>query len=481
MWGGLLSRFKALSVGAKVTLILAVLFIVMAMANILHTAVKQEEQSIDKMQSYASGLGNTINSSLSTFDKLGVADERLNVIGKIKQATEDLTELRVFRGKTLTEQFGPGEAGEQPADALDQKALETGKPQTKVFREGKERKIRVVFPFLSTKNRGGINCSACHQGEPGTPLGAVSLTLSLKKTDEETARNMRSQIAMYVVELIAIVASLTLVTRVLMRREIESISLGIKNNSAKINDASAKVSDSGAHLASNASEQAELVGRVTASLGEISKTTEAGAEEADGSLVLINRTIELLRECQSLAEEMLATIGGISRSSAESSKIIKTINEIAFQTNLLALYASVEAARAGEHGKGFAVVAEEVRNLSRRTAAASKETAELMFESSRQTNDGIAHVNNVALSLKKISSASVGMSTRMGKIAESSKSSAEGVGRVKIAVEQINKLANNFASESKESASASGLLSKQSEELGRLVAELDALLEGRKG
>ncbi|MBI3793967.1 MAG: hypothetical protein HY280_04455 [Nitrospinae bacterium] len=471
--------FKNRSIGVKVALILGFVYIAMSAGNIYWQSVKQNEEEINKAKSYANGIAYTVLSSLNTMMEKGFINERGFFLNLIKATTVGVQDIRVFRSKSVSDQFGDGEPGEQPSDDLERKVLEEGKPVYKVFSEGGERKLRAIVPFLVSLNRGGINCTDCHEGKEGTVNGAMSMIMPLKSADAEAAVNTRNQTLILLAELLLVLTVLTLVIRELMTKVLKAISGGIENSSTVVSDTSAQVAETSGHLATAASEQASAVEQVTATLEGISGTTAQNAQDAKKCIGEMGRVSAMLNGGLASSREMVAAIDAIAKSSVETTKIINTIDEIAFQTNLLALNASVEAARAGEHGKGFAVVAEEVRNLAGRASAASKETGALMTESLNQTNLGRELVNKVAVALQKIADASELVAKEIDKMASDTVSTAEGVAQVRTAVDQISILSQRLATNSEESASASELLSNQADELRKFVAELNVLLEGR--
>jgi len=186
---------------------------------------------------------------------------------------------------------------------------------------------------------------------------------------------------------------------------------GLASGSEEVDYASNQLSEASQEMAEGASEQAASLEQTSSSLEEMSaqiKQTAQNAGEAERSM---RETQPLVDSGVSAMKRMNEAMKEIEVSSTETSKIIKTIDEIAFQTNLLALNAAVEAARAGEAGKGFAVVAEEVRNLARRSAEAAKNTSDLIAKSQNSSGKGTKVAEEVSTNLTKIAESVSDVST----------------------------------------------------------------------
>ncbi|HQI73046.1 MAG TPA: methyl-accepting chemotaxis protein [Smithella sp.] len=238
----------------------------------------------------------------------------------------------------------------------------------------------------------------------------------------------------------------------------------------QVGSASVQVSTGGQALSQGTSEQAGSLEEVSSSLQEMSSMTKQNAINA--------------REAKGVAEEargssekgvesmnrMSSAINKIKTSSDATAKIVKTIDEIAFQTNLLALNAAVEAARAGDAGKGFAVVAEEVRNLAMRSAEAAKNTANLIEEAVRNSENGVAINAEVLKNFQEITEKINKVSQVVAEIAAASEQQDQGISQVNKAVEQMNQLTQQNAANAEESASAAEEMSSQSEEMRSMVA-----------
>jgi len=175
---------------------------------------------------------------------------------------------------------------------------------------------------------------------------------------------------------------------------------------------------------------------------------------------------------------MKDAIGRIKSSADQTNKILKTIDEIAFQTNLLALNAAVEAARAGEAGKGFAVVADEVRSLAQRSADAARNTAAMVEEGVLSANNGVEITDRVAKALTEISDGSRKVNDLVAEIAVASSEQASGVEQINTAIILLDQVTQSTAANSQESASASQEMNAQADTLLDMVSELMTIING---
>ncbi len=244
--------------------------------------------------------------------------------------------------------------------------------------------------------------------------------------------------------------------------------------------ASSQVSASSQSLAQGASEQAASLEETSSSLEEISSMTKRNTEGATRAKDFAGQTRSAADACSADMEEMKSAMAAIKASSDDVSKIIKTIDEIAFQTNILALNAAVEAARAGEAGMGFAVVAEEVRNLAQRSAHSAKETAGKIEDAVSRSAQGVQICGKVAHSLEEIVGKARQVDALVAEIAQASVEQTRGIVEVNAAVSQMDKITQANAAGAEESASAAEELNAQATAQKDAVAELLALVDGSK-
>jgi methyl-accepting chemotaxis protein len=262
-----------------------------------------------------------------------------------------------------------------------------------------------------------------------------------------------------------------------------SISLPIKNVIANLSaganqttSAANQVSSSNQSFSQTTSEQASTIQEISANVRELSTLTKQNAQDAGEAKTLAQQARGVTETGVEAMRKMLEAIADIKRSADETSKIVKTIDEIAFQTNLLALNAAVEAARAGEAGKGFAVVAEEVRNLAQRSAAATKNTSALIDNSVKSAEKGVAISQEVSAFLEEIRKVAGKVDELTNKVAEASNTQTRGIDQVNVATGQMDQAIQSMAANTEESASAAEELSSQAQELNRMVTELEAFV-----
>ncbi|MGN0688355.1 MAG: methyl-accepting chemotaxis protein [Oscillospiraceae bacterium] len=232
-----------------------------------------------------------------------------------------------------------------------------------------------------------------------------------------------------------------------------------------------QVSGGAQALSQGATEQAASVEELAATIASISEMINLNAKDAENAHLLTNEAGGKMQEANHKMEGLVTAMNEISDSSAEIKKIIKTIEDIAFQTNILALNAAIEAARAGNAGKGFAVVADEVRNLAAKSAEAAQNTTMLIEDTVRAINNGSDLVNEVADMMNGVSVAAGQVAEINDKISDASRTAADSIKQVTVGVEQISDVVQTNSATAEQSAAASEQLSGQAQMLDSLVSE----------
>ncbi|HWQ77758.1 MAG TPA: methyl-accepting chemotaxis protein [Anaerovoracaceae bacterium] len=244
----------------------------------------------------------------------------------------------------------------------------------------------------------------------------------------------------------------------------------ISDAADQVSTGSRQVSDGSQTLSQGSTLQAGSIEELTSSISEIAEQTKRNAVNASQAHELANQVKENAEQGNVQMHGMLKSMEEINASSANISKIIKVIDDIAFQTNILALNAAVEAARAGQHGKGFAVVAEEVRNLAARSAAAARETTDLIEGSINKVKAGTKLANETASALNEIVKGIESAAGIVGDIANASNEQASAIALVNKGIGQVSEVVQNNSATAEESAAASEELSSQAELLKEMMA-----------
>lgn len=247
----------------------------------------------------------------------------------------------------------------------------------------------------------------------------------------------------------------------------------INNSAEQVSLGAEQVSNSSQVLAQGASEQAGSIEELAVSINEIAESVKNNADSAVDSSRQAALVGQKLEECDGQMESLMKTIHEVKNNSGQITGIVRQIEDIAFQTNILARNAAVEAARAGEAGRGFSVVAEEVRRLATKTTGASKLTAELVEKNSDAVSDGMEAVNLTAQTLKDSVEGARQVSRNMDKISETSVQQADAITQIRRSVELISEIVQGNSATSEESAAASEELSAQAQILKELVEKFE--------
>lgn len=263
-----------------------------------------------------------------------------------------------------------------------------------------------------------------------------------------------------------------------IRESMEAIAAGLNHTMTEINIAaqqvssgSEQVSDGAQALSQGATEQASAIEELSATVNEVSSQVKNNAVHSGSASAKVNQVRLEIEQSNEKMQKMIGAMKEINETSGEIGKIIKTIEDIAFQTNILALNAAVEAARAGEAGKGFAVVADEVRNLAGKSAEAAKDTTVLIGSSIRAVEDGSRTADETAQSLMKVVAGANEITDLVARISSDTNGQASSIAQISQGIDQISAVVQTNSATSEESAAASEELSGQSQMLKNLVGE----------
>jgi methyl-accepting chemotaxis protein len=243
----------------------------------------------------------------------------------------------------------------------------------------------------------------------------------------------------------------------------------VSNAVGQVASGSNQISQAGQTLSQGAAEQASSLEEVSSSLNEINSQSSQNAEAATEANALAKTAAENAASGNESMQNLLTSMELIDGSADEIAKVVKLIDDIAFQINLLALNANVEAARAGKYGKGFAVVADEVRNLAVRSAEAVKETTTMVEAVTKNIGNGTTAAEETARQLAEITEGSSKVAEFLGEIALASKEQAQGVEQINSGLGQIDQITQANTASAEESASAGEELAAQAQQLKDMV------------
>jgi hypothetical protein len=335
-------------------------------------------------------------------------------------------------------------------------------------------------------------CLECHKEFKGVKIGGV-LAYRVSTSELRSAqggwadfvgtlsRSLLGQAIVAAVLLCAVVAGLiVLCIQRLVARPLHRVNEMLREASSQVSSAAAQVSGTSCSLAGGASQQAASLEETSASLEEIQSMSRRSTENACRAKQLAEETRTTAQQSSRQMADMIAAMDAIKTSSDGVAKVVRTIDEIAFQTNILALNAAVEAARAGETGAGFAIVADEVRALALRSAQAAKETANMVNDSIQKSTAGAALSNRVAGSLQKIDEQARAVDALIAEIANAATEQGQGIGQINQAMAELDRVTQANAANAEEGAAAAEELSAQADALLDNVGTLSQMVDSTK-
>jgi methyl-accepting chemotaxis protein len=306
---------------------------------------------------------------------------------------------------------------------------------------------------------------------------AADLQNELAAAVERSRRQRWLQLAVFGAALLlaGIVVTVTIRRAVVLpiRRMVDELTV----SSSHVSQSSSQVSSAAQSLSQGASEQAASLEETSASMEEISAMTRTNAGHSQQAASLMGEAARVLDQSNQSLADMVGAMTSIKESSNSVSKIIKTIDEIAFQTNILALNAAVEAARAGEAGMGFAVVADEVRSLAQRSAQAARDTTSLIEGAIASSSEGSRKVAQAAASFAAITERVTEVKRLVDNVSVASGQQAHGIEQVLQGIRQMERVTQTTAATAEESAAASEQLYAQADVTMQLVQRLEAMVD----
>ena len=437
------------------------------------------------LQATNSAAGADVAEVRDRVNKIDLANEVIDIgnaarIGNFKaQATRDLQLLRDAQKKfdELNPKLDALKALSK--EEVNLKQIEACRAAGKAYNDAMSSFLGNWLAREEIGKKRGVAADAVLTEAKNTSVGSMDTSAKSSSTAASslTTASMTMIVGLVVATLLGIFVAVFITRSITkpIRLVADTLSAGAEQTAG----AAGQVSSASQSLAEGASEQAASLEETSSSLEEMSSMTKRNAETA-------GKVKELGSEARKAGDlgvkdmtALVSAMDAIKTSSADIAKIIKTIDEIAFQTNILALNAAVEAARAGEAGAGFAVVADEVRNLAQRCAQAAKETASKIEDAVQKSAVGADISAKVAKSLEEIVGKARQVDEMAGEVAAASQEQSQGISQVNIAVTQMDKVTQSNAANAEESAAAAEELTAQAESLKEAVSDLLRLVDGQ--
>jgi hypothetical protein len=391
-------------------------------------------------------------------------------------------ELRLYSGWPFPNRSG------RSLDAFSQEAIRyfESNPDGELSREETRNGAPVVRVAIPDKLV-AESCVTCHNTHPESPkkdwrLGQVRGVLEvIRPIGDELAANRAASFRIATLGIVVIVMVCGLIgwfIRQWISRPIQSAVAGLNEAAEEGEAAAAQIAKASQALAAGATEQAASIEETSASTTEIAGTTARNVDVAGTASKLIGECHLQVGEASRALDQTIEAMAEITQSSSDVSRIIRTIDEIAFQTNILALNASVEAARAGEAGLGFAVVADEVRNLAIRAADAARDTTSRIEASLANAGKGQERVKMVADSFGGLRRNFERVKELVDQVNTASGEQSRGLDQIARAIQQMEQLTQDTAASAEECAAAAQSVEGRNRTARELVAGLQQSIQG---
>ncbi|MDL2253510.1 methyl-accepting chemotaxis protein [Ruminococcaceae bacterium OttesenSCG-928-I18] len=349
--------------------------------------------------------------------------------------------------------------------------------------------VAVIISQVIIKKMIGRPLKQLRKASGQIAVGDLDIDLNISSGDEigqlaESFRNMVDS-THHQVELLEEIAEGDLSTTIEPRSDKDKMSFAmirtadnlngvfenIRNSALQLSGASSQIANGAQGLAQGAGEQSDTMEQLAASVDGVAEKAQQNVEMATEATELVHSVKQNAQQGSVLMENMLSAVKEIDEASTEIAKVMKTIDDIAFQTNILALNASVEAARAGQHGKGFAVVADEVRNLASKSAASSAETEKLIDNSLEKASLGVNIASETSQAFSKIVQGISESEQIISTIADSSQAQSEAISGTYDNIGRITQVVQQNSDSAQDSAASSEELSGQAEQLKQMLAQ----------
>ena len=310
------------------------------------------------------------------------------------------------------------------------------------------------------------------------------IDLKWKKSEQIVAKAQRDYQTAFLFLMVLAATSLVLgltmsvLLAIGISRKFQSIASQLVGSADQVGNVSEKVARASARQARGAVDSTNNLLATSVALSEMASRTEKNAEGANRANDLMARTQDTMALSNQSMRDTLAAMKSVNESAGKVYRIVKSIEEIAQQTNILSLNASVEAARAGEHGKGFAVVAEEVRGLAQRCSQAAKETAFLIEDNTKQASTGMEVAKSTSAALQEMAENTQKVAGLLTEIQVTSQEQSKGIREIGSMMDKLETVTQDNNANAKQTSTASEDMARQAGELKGVVEQLVAIVEG---